>query len=208
VLAELGAATSRLRKALGESLQSLDRFDTPIQEATTPSLPALRAYSLGVRARVRQGDSAAIPFFRQALELDPKFALAHARLSVVYENLGDRPLARDAAQRAYELREKVSEYERLYITTRFHDVVAGNLDKRIETLRLMGETFPRDFAARNNLGVAYLEMGRLEEALEQFRAAVAVAPEQRLPNMNLANTLVHLGRLDEARGVRPDARDR
>jgi serine/threonine protein kinase/tetratricopeptide (TPR) repeat protein len=201
VLAELGAATSRLRTSLGESLQSVERFDTPIQEATTASLPALRAYSLGVRARVREGDSAAIPFFREALELDPKFALAHARLSVVYENLGDRSLARDAARRAYDLREKVSEYERLYITTRFHDGVAGDLGKRIETLRLMTETFPRDFAARNNLGVAYLEMGRLEEAVDQFRRAVGLAPEQRLPNMNLANTLVHLGRMEDARAA-------
>jgi tetratricopeptide (TPR) repeat protein len=199
VLAELGAATSQLRKRLGESLQSVERFDTPIQEATTPSLPALRAYSLGVRARVREGDSAAIPFFRQALELDPAFALAHARLSVVYENLGDRPLAREEVQRAYELREKVSEYERLYIVSRFHDVVSGDADKRIETLRMMSQTFPRDFAARNNLGVAYLEMGRVEQAVEQFRASVTLAPEQRLPNMNLANTLVSLGRLEDAR---------
>jgi len=159
----------------------------------------LRAYSLGVRARVREGDSPAIPFFRQALELDPAFALAHARLSVVYENLGDRPLAREEVQRAYELREKVSEYERLYIVSRFHDIVSGDADKRIEMLRLMSETFPRDFAARNNLGVAYLEMGRVERAVEQFRAAVSLAPDQRLPNMNLANTLVTLGRLDEAR---------
>jgi serine/threonine protein kinase/tetratricopeptide (TPR) repeat protein len=201
VLAELGAATSRLRKALGESLLSVERFDTPIQEATTPSLPALRAYSLGVRARVREGDSLAIPFFRQALELDPKFALAHARLSVVYENLGDRRLAREEVQRAYELREKVSEYERLYIVTRFHDIVTGDADKRINTLRLMSETFPRDFAARNNLGVAYLELGRLEQAVEEFRTAVSLAPEQRLPNMNLANTLVNLGRLEDARAA-------
>ena len=199
VLAELGAATSRLRKGLGESLQSVERFDTPIQEATTPSLPALRAYSLGVRARVREGDSPAIPFFRQALEFDPKFALAHARLSVVYENLGDRALARREVQRAYELREKVSEYERLYIVTRYHDIVSGDADKRIDTLRLMSETFPRDFAARNNLGVAYLELGRLEQAVEEFRTAVSLAPDQRLPNMNLANTLVNLGRLDDAR---------
>ena len=199
VLAELGAATSRLRKGLGESLQSVERFDTPIQEATTPSLPALRAYSLGVRARVREGDSPAIPFFRQALEFDPKFALAHARLSVVYENLGDRALAREEVQRAYELREKVSEYERLYIVTRYHDIVSGDADKRIDTLRLMSETFPRDFASRNNLGVAYLELGRLEQAVEEFRTAVSLAGDQRLPNMNLANTLVNLGRLDEAR---------
>jgi eukaryotic-like serine/threonine-protein kinase len=201
VLAELGAATSQLRKRLGESLQSVERFDTPIQEATTPSLPALRAYSLGVRARVREGDSAAIPFFRQALEHDPAFALAHARLSVVYENLGDRALARDEVQRAYELRDKVSEYERLYIVSRFHDVVSGDAEKRIDTLRLMSETFPRDFAARNNLGVAYLELGRVEQAVEQFRTAVSLAPDQRLPNMNLANTLVTLGRLEDARAA-------
>jgi tetratricopeptide (TPR) repeat protein len=201
VLEELGSATSRLRKSLGESLQSVERFDTRIQEATTPSLAALRAYSLGVRARVRDGDSASIPFFRQALEMDPRFALAHARLGVVYENLGDRPLARDQVQMAYDLREKVSEYERLYIVTRYHDIVTGDLEKRIDTLRLLGDTFPRDFAARNNLGVAYLEAGRLEQAVEQFREAVAVGADQRLPNMNLANTLVTLGRLDEAKAA-------
>jgi len=201
VLAELGNATSRLRKELGESLQSVERFDTPIQAATTPSLPALKAYSLGVRARVRNGDSAAIPFFRQALELDPAFGLAHARLSVVYENLGDRALARAEAEKAYELREKVSEYERLYIVTRYHDVVTGDLDKRIEALRLMGDTFARDFAPRNNLGVAYLEIGRLDQAADEFRKAVALAPDQRVPSMNLGNTLVNLGKLDEAQKV-------
>ena len=201
VLERLGTATSRLRKRLGESLQSVERFDTPIQEATTPSLPALRAYSLGVQARVRDGDSAAIPFFKQALERDPAFALAHARLGVVYENLGDRPLARAEAQKAYDLREKTSEYERLYIVSRFHDIVSGDLDKRIETLRLLGDTFPRDFAARNNLGVAYLEAGRLEQALEEFRRAAFLGPDQRLPHMNLANTLVHLGKIEEAKGA-------
>jgi eukaryotic-like serine/threonine-protein kinase len=201
VLEELDGATASLRKRLGESLQSIERFDTKIQEATTPSLEALRAYSLGVRARVREGDSAAIPFFRQALETDRTFALAHARLSVVYENLGDRQPARVEVQKAYELRERVSEYERLYIITRYHDIVTGDLEKRIETLRLLGDTFPRDFAARNNLGVAYLEAGRLDHAVEQFRTAVALGPDQRLPHMNLANTLVNLGRLDEARSL-------
>ena len=199
VLTELGGAISRLRTQLGESLQSIKRFDTPIQEATTPSLPALKAYSLGVRARVRGGDSAAIPFFRQALEFDPAFALAHARLSVVYENLGDRALARAEVQKAYELRDRVSEYERLYIVTRYHDIVTGDLEQRLAALQMMGDTFARDFAARNNLGVAYLEMGRLEQAVDEFRKAVAIAPDQRLPAMNLANTLVNLGRLDEAR---------
>ena len=201
VLQQLGGATSRLRKQLGESLQSIERFDTPIQEATTPSLPALKAYSLGVRARVRGGDSAAIPFFRQALELDPAFALAHARLGVVYENLGDRPLARAEVQQAYELRDKVSEYERLYIVSRYHDVVTGDLEKRIDALRLLSDTFPRDFAARNNLGVAFLEIGRIEQAAEEFRRAAELAPDQRTPSMNLANTLVNLGKLDDAKAV-------
>jgi eukaryotic-like serine/threonine-protein kinase len=201
VLKQLGTATSRLRARLGESLASVQKYDTPIQEATTTSLSALRAYSLGVRARIREGDSAAIPFFRQAIEQDSGFALAHARLSVVYENLGDRQLARDEVQKAFDLREKVGEYERQYITTRYHDIVTGDAQKRIDTLRLMSDTFPRDFAPRNNLGVVYLEMGRLDQALEQFRAAVTLAPDQRLPNMNLANTLVAVGQIDEAKGA-------
>jgi eukaryotic-like serine/threonine-protein kinase len=151
VLKAVGTTVTALRQRLGESLASIARNDVPA-EATTKSLEALRAYGLGVKSRLTKGEETAIPFFQQAIEKDPNFALAHAKLSVVMSNVGRRDESKAAAAKAYELRDKVSEYERLYILWNYYTRVEINDAKAKETLELLTTTYPRDFAAKNNLG--------------------------------------------------------
>ena len=140
----------------------------------------------------------AIPFFQQAIEKDPDFALAHAKLSVVMANSGRRDEARERRAKAYELRDKVSEYERLYITVGLLHARAIDDAKAKETLDLLTTTYPRDFAAKNNLGIYYSGKGQLEEAAAQYTAAHELAPSEPTPATNLAGVLFSLGKYDEA----------
>ena len=197
VLKAVGTTVTALRQRLGESLASIAKNDVPA-EATTKSLEALRAYGLGVKSRMTKTEDAAIPFFQQAIEKDPNFALAHAKLSVVLSNVGRRDEARAAAAKAYELRDKVSEYERLYILWTYYTRVEANEAKAKETLELLTTTYPRDFAAKNNLGIYYSGKGKLEEAVAQYKAAHEIAPAEPLPVSNMTSALFSLGRYDEA----------
>ena len=196
VLKSVGAAVTALRKRMGESLASIAKNDVPA-EATTRSLEALQAYGLGVKARMK-ADDMAIPFFQQAIQKDPDFALAHAKLSVVMANSGRRDEARAAAAKAYELRDKVSEYERLYILWAYYTRVQIDDAKAKETLDVLTTTYPRDFAAKNNLGIYYSGKGKLEEAAAQYTAAHELAPSEPTPATNLAGVLFSLGKYDEA----------
>jgi tetratricopeptide (TPR) repeat protein len=198
VLRDLGAAVTEIRKHLGESLASVKKYDVPVTDATTASLDALRAYGLANKARVTQGDEASIPFYQQAIERDPTFALAYAKLGVVSFNIGRPDDARKYALKAYELRDRVSEYERLYITWNHATRVLEDPRIARETLELMTASYPRDFAARNNLGVYYLGRGEFDEALKQYQAAIEIAPDEPLPLANAAYALFFLSRLDEA----------
>jgi tetratricopeptide (TPR) repeat protein/tRNA A-37 threonylcarbamoyl transferase component Bud32 len=197
VLKAVGTTVTALRQRLGESLASIARNDVPA-EATTKSLEALRAYGLGVKSRLTKTDDAAIPFFKQAIEKDPNFALAHAKLSVVMANVGRRDEAKTAAAKAYELRDTVSEYERLYILWTYYTQVEVNEAKARETLELLTTTYPRDFAARNNLGIFYAGKGKFEDAVAQYKVAHELAPAEPLPASNMASALFSLGRYDEA----------
>jgi tetratricopeptide (TPR) repeat protein/tRNA A-37 threonylcarbamoyl transferase component Bud32 len=210
VLKAVGGAVTALRKHLGESLASVQKNDVPA-EATTASLEALQAYGLGVKTRVTKGDEASIPFFQQALERDPTFALAHAKLGVVFANLGRRDDAKRETQRAYELRDKVSEYERLYINWSYSARVEVDDAKQKQALEVLTTTYPRDFAGRNNFGAYYMGKGQFEDALAQFVAAHEIGPGEPLPMSNAAYSLFFLGRHDEAMkmaeqslAVRPD----
>jgi tetratricopeptide (TPR) repeat protein len=204
VLQDLGGAVTALREHLGESLASIEKYDVPVTEASTSSLEALKAYGLGLKARVSTGDERSIPFFQQAIALDPTFALAHAKLGVVFSNLGRQTEARDATLKAYELRDRVSEYERLYITWSHASRVLQDSQKTRETLELMTAAYPRDFTARNNFGVYHSSQQEYEKALEHLTVAVEVAPGEPLPLANIAYALINLDRLDEA----SDAADR
>jgi tetratricopeptide (TPR) repeat protein len=198
VLKELGLAVRALRADIGESLATLEKYDVPVTDATTNSLEALRAYGQGIKARSTKGDEASIPFFRQAVEIDPSFALAYAKLGVVYGNLGRTDDARANALKAFELRDRVSEYERLYINWNHASRVLQDPPKVLEALQLLTASYPRDFAAHNNLGVYYNGRGEFDKALESYRTAMALAPDEPLPYSNAAYVLLFLGRLDEA----------
>ena len=199
VLASLGQAASRFRERLGESLAMVQRYDQNIEEATTSSLEALKAYSQGMTTRRTQGDFESVALFRRAIELDPSFALAHARLGTVLANLGERAESEKAAARAYELREKVSERERFYIDARYHTTVTRDAAKAMEAYRLLLAIYPDDYAANSNLGILYKQHGRLKEAIAHLEEAVRLAPDQPIGRANLADSYMSADRLDEAR---------
>jgi tetratricopeptide (TPR) repeat protein len=204
VLRELGHATSSFREMLGESLASIKRYDAPVEAATTPSLDALKAYSQGMVARRSAGDRAALPLFRRAVELDPEFALAHARLGTTYSNLNDVVNSRLHTARAFDLRDKVSEVERLYIDARYYSTVKPDSRKAAEAYRVTIATFPTDYASRVNLALILQQGGELDEAVRLLREAVAIAPEEPNAKTNLAKALFDQGNYDEARKVLKD----
>ncbi len=204
VLRELGDATSRFREQLGESLASIKRYDAPVEAATTPSLDALKAYSQGMTARRTAGDRAALPLFRRAVELDPEFALAHARLGTAYSNLNDIANSRLHTTRAFELRDKVSEVERLYIDARYYSTVSPDAAKAAEAYRVTIATYPSDYASRVNLALILQQRGDLDEAVGLLREAVALAPEEPNAKANLAKALFDQGNYVEARKVLKD----
>jgi tetratricopeptide (TPR) repeat protein len=201
VLQALGQAASTIRGKLGESLASIQKFDTPVDDATTSSLEALKAYSLGEEQRATTADPQSIPFYKKAIQLDPNFALAHARLGVVYGNMRELNLAREYIKKAYALRDRVSELEKLYLENHYYSTVTGEVQKSIETLELYRRTYPRDFTPPNNLAVAYFSIGELEKALEAAQEAVRIEPNHPLPYSNLAAAYGRFGRWDEAKAV-------
>jgi tetratricopeptide (TPR) repeat protein len=201
VLGALGAAATRLRKKLGETLASIQKFDAPIEQATTSSLEAFRAFSLGVEQQLKGRYFEAIPFFRRATEIDSNFALAHARVASMYYNSGLYDRAAEASQKAYELRDRVSERERLYISAGYYDNVTGELEKYLETLELWKRTYPQHAAPRNNLALKYVELGQFGKALEEAREAIRLNPHSASGYSLLATSFVGLNRIDEGREI-------
>jgi DNA-binding winged helix-turn-helix (wHTH) protein/tetratricopeptide (TPR) repeat protein len=198
VLRTLGAMASRLRGTLGESLASIQRFDVPIEQITTPSLEALQAFTLGQRARARGEEIESIAFFQRAVDLDPKFASGYTALSTIYSNLGEAEAAKKYAQQAYERREPVSERERLSITYQYHYQVTGDQDRATETLEVWKQSFPREFQPANSLAVIHNFLGRFERAVEEAKEAIRRNPSHGFPYSNLAHAYRGLGRFDEA----------
>jgi tetratricopeptide (TPR) repeat protein/predicted Ser/Thr protein kinase len=201
VLVTLGKAASALRRELGESLSSIQKFDVPLTQATTTSLDALKAYTLGREQAIRADFAGSIPLLKRAIELDPNFASAYDILGVVYSNLGELDQAAESTKKAFELRDRVSEREKLTILSRYYDHVTGELDKQIDTLEVLKRTYPRDSSAVNNLGYAYERMGELEKAAGEYRAAVALSPQGPILIQNLGRMLFALGRTEEAKTV-------
>ena len=199
VLSEMGAAVSKFREKLGESLASVQRYDAKIEEATTRSLEALKAYSQGLRTRRMTGDFDSVPFFRRAIELDPEFALAYARLGTVYANLGQNDEGRKMTTRAYELRQKVSEAERYYIEARYFTTVEPNIQKALDAYLVWLAAYPNDYTALANSSLLLKQRGDYDAALRNQEAATRVAPDQPNAWSNLASTYMELGRMEEAR---------
>jgi eukaryotic-like serine/threonine-protein kinase len=202
VLDALTKASSQIRTKLGESRDSLAKFDTPLAEATTSSLEALQAYSLGYKAQIIQNDStAALPLYKRAIELDPNFAIAYARLGPVYSNFGEQGLASENVKRAYALRDRASEREKIYIDTHYFQFVIGDLDKAVQAYNLWIQTYPRDEGPRTNVAVIYGILGQPQKSLELANAELELDSASALNFANVAGDYLALGRLDEARST-------
>jgi tetratricopeptide (TPR) repeat protein len=201
VLAEMGVAVSKFREQLGESLASVQRYDAKIEEASTRSLEALKAYSQGIRMRRMSGDFDSVPFFRRAIELDPEFALAYARLGTVYNNLGQGDEARKMTARAYELRQKVSEAERLYIEARHFTIVEPDVQKALDAYRVWLGTYPNDYTALMNSALLHKQQGERDEAIRKLELTTQVAPNEPLGWTNLGHTYLEGQQYAEARRV-------
>jgi tetratricopeptide (TPR) repeat protein len=198
VLKALGTAASQLREKLGESLTSIQKFDAPIEQATTSSLEALKAFSQGTELRNQGKQVESTPFYKRAIELDPNFALAYARLAVNYTNLMQPEAAAQCAQKAYDLRDRVSERERFYIAEKYTSYVTGDREESIRVLQAWVQSYPNDWIARNNLGIDYSFMGRHDEALKEASEAVRLNSNTITNVGNYVNCLIKLNRFDEA----------
>jgi tetratricopeptide (TPR) repeat protein len=205
VLDAISKVGTRLRKRLGESLSTVEKFDTPLEQATTPSLEALKAYSFGRKAEYQRGNSAAIPFYKRAIELDPNFAVAYAALGIAYSNLGEPGLANENLQRAYELRNRVSEREKLGISAFYHSYVTGDLEKGNEIYELWAQAYPRDGVPLGNLGVNNFYMGHYEKALSETLEHLRIDPDDALGYGNLVTQYAALNRFDEAKAAYREA---
>jgi len=205
VLNALGAASTRLRKKLGESLASVQKYDTHIEQATTPSLDALQAYSAGIKAHSQTGDIEAIPFFKRAIELDPNFAMAYARLGNSYWNQSQPALATENVQKAYELRDRVSERERFYIDAHYYDLVLGDESKAMQVYELWQQTYPSDVVPYSNLMVIYKSMGQIDKALNIALEQLRMQPESPIAHGNVASTYRGLNRFEDSKRTLDDA---
>jgi eukaryotic-like serine/threonine-protein kinase len=206
VLKALGEASTKLREKLGESLKTVQKLDTPIEQATTPSLEALQAYSLGRKTMLGKADyTAAVPLFERSIQLDPNFAMAYANLGTAYHNLGEKMLASENTRKAYELRGHVSEWEKFYIESHYHHFVTGDLEKARQSYELWSQIYPREQVPPNNLGVVYQTLGQYDKSLTEFREALRLSPSDSLNFGNLVLAYIHLNRLDDARTLANEA---
>ena len=208
VLDALGVAAAKLRGELGESLATVQKFDVPLAEATTSSLEALKAYSLGNKAYREKSSVEALPYHQRAIQLDPSFAMGYRALGDDYFGLGELERASEYFTKAFELREHASEWEKLLITANYYSYVTGELDKAVQTYQDWMESYPRNYRAHLDLGNVYTSRGQYELAAETYRESLLLAPDNVDPYDDLVNNLLALQRFDEARQVIQQARER
>jgi eukaryotic-like serine/threonine-protein kinase len=197
VLSTLGSVASKLRESLGEALASVRKFDTPLDQATTSSLEALKSFTLADVQHSKLEDIASVPFYQRAIELDPNFALAHLRLGIVAGNTNQPSLARKEVAKAFELRDRTSEYERLYITAYYYFQI-GEVQKSLQAGELMKQTYPRDEVSRINLGVDYQVIGQYNKSVENCLEALQIQPDTLNCYLIGARSYRNLGHLDNA----------
>jgi eukaryotic-like serine/threonine-protein kinase len=201
VLDALGRAAANLRRTLGESLSTVQKYDVPLARATTSSLEALKAYSLAEDAFIQQGDAAAITFLKRAIELDPEFALAYSNLSGYYSNLSQGALVRESVEKAYALRDRTSERERYGITAGYFNAITGELDKANLVYQQMAQAYPRLAGPHAGLGSNRMTLGQWDQAATECLEAIRRDPEWVSPVSNLIYIYLALNRSADARGV-------
>jgi eukaryotic-like serine/threonine-protein kinase len=197
VLKILDQVASSMRTHLGESLASVQKFDVPI-EATTSSLEALKAFSMGVKVSREKGPAEGLSFMKRAVELDSNFALAHALLGLEYANLGQPSRAADSLRKAYNLRDRVSEREKLRISANYYYIVTGELEKEAETYQLWVQSYPRDATPHGNLSANYSSLGQYDQALPEVQEAIRLDPTVVINESNLAQTQLALNHVEDA----------
>jgi len=198
VVDSLGSAGTRLRTRLGESMVSIRKYNAPLEQATTPSLDALNAYSLALSTWDQKGDLASIPFFKRAIELDPSFAMAYGGLATIYHNENQNDLAKENAARAYELRDRVTESERFSIESRYHLYVTGDLEKAAGVYQIAAQEYPNSVGVFAHLGTTYANLGQYEKAADSMREALRLDPTRATLYADLAIDLMALERYDDA----------
>jgi len=208
VLEALGEAASKLRGELGESLATVQKFDVPLAQATTSSLEALKAYSLGNKAQDEKGPVAALPYHQRAIELDLNFATGYRAVGLDYFGLSELGRASEYFTKAFQLREHASEREKLAITADYYQNVTGELDKAAHTYQEEIESYPRDSRAHLDLGNVYTSQGQYERAAESYRQSLRLAPDNQGPYGDLVNSLISLQRFDETRQIVHEAQAR
>jgi len=206
VLKALGKAAAKIRRKLGESLASVQKYDAPPSDVTTGSLVALQAYSLGVQLQSTGGDAAAIQHFRQAISLDPNFAMAHVAAQTCYKNTGQYARAAESTRSAYELRERLSEREKFAITSAYEKNVAGNQEAARKELGLWAQAYPRDSSPPASFAVVYANLGEYQKALAAAQQSLKLRPGSGAAYVRLAILYLDLNRLDEARTTAGEAR--
>jgi serine/threonine protein kinase/tetratricopeptide (TPR) repeat protein len=200
VLDALSRLATNLREKLGESLSTVQRFDTPLGQDTTSSLEALQAYSRGRKAIAAVDLPGSIPLLKRAINLDPNFAVAYASLGNVYANMSERTLGSENVKRAYELRDRVSEREKFYIESHYHDTVTGNVEKARQAYEAWAQAYPRDVGPPNNLGILYQYLGQYDKSFAESMEAYRIGPSGQTYG-NLVISYVQLNRLEEARAT-------
>jgi eukaryotic-like serine/threonine-protein kinase len=202
VLDALGKTASEIRNKLGESLSTVQKFDTPLEQATTPSLEALKAFSSGLKVQLTTGGATAIPFYKRAIEFDPNFALAYAQLGLASSDIGEPSIATGYSRKAYELRDRTSEPEKYFISATFQKEVTGNIETAEQTCELWIQAYPRSEKPHGYLsGAIYPVIGQYEKAVEEAREAIRLKPDKPIFYAFLMFSYTPLNRLDEAKAA-------
>ena len=208
VLDALGEAASKLRGGLGESLATVQKFDVSLEQATTSSLEALKAYSLGAKASQEKGVVAGLSYFQRAIQIDANFAMGYRQIGAAYAAMGEVGRASEYFAKAFQLREHASEREKLLIAADYYTNVTGQQDKAAQAYQELIASYPRDYSGELNLGNAYAAEGQHDKAREAYSKSLRLAPDRVGPYGDLANSLLALQRLDEARQTIRDAQAR
>jgi DNA-binding winged helix-turn-helix (wHTH) protein/tetratricopeptide (TPR) repeat protein len=209
VLSALSQIATRFRTRIGESLATLEKHDTPLAEATTSSLEALKAYSAALKVMSSTGSAAALPLFKRAIEIDPQFAMAHAWVGRMYGDIDESDLSAESTGRAWQLRDRASDREKFWITAAFYTQVTENLEKAQQTCEVWAQTYPRDASPHDMLsGIIYPVIGKYEQAVEEAKKAIELDPDLAISYYLLASNYESLDRLGEAENTLQRASDR